>query len=209
MIKLKVSSTELEIKDPQLLAEGNINSIFLKLSFSADWACLSKSAVFRNGDTKVCVELSSDKCAVPWEVLSCVGEVFVSLRGTGSGGNVVLCTENKSLGIVSESLAASIAEAHREATPDVIDSLLADVYMLKTSAPAKGEDGKSAYDIAVEYGFEGSEADWLASLKGEDGANGADGYTPVKGTDYWTDADKQGIVSDVLSVLPDGDEVSY
>lgn len=38
-----------------------------------------------------------------------------------------------------------------------------------------GSDGKSAYEIAVENGFVGSEADWIASLKGSDGANGSDG----------------------------------
>ena len=40
----------------------------------------------------------------------------------------------------------------------------------------------------------------IAALKGQDGKDGvdgkdgADGYTPVKGQDYWTDADKQEIV---------------
>lgn len=29
----------------------------------------------------------------------------------------------------------------------------------------KGEDGKSAYEIAVELGFKGSEEEWLKSLK--------------------------------------------
>lgn len=38
---------------------------------------------------------------------------------------------------------------------------------------------------------------------------GADGHTPVKGTDYWTAADKQEIVNDVLAALPDGTEVAY
>ena len=41
------------------------------------------------------------------------------------------------------------------------------------------------------------------------GADGADGKTPVRGTDYWTAADKQEIVNDVLAALPDGTEVSY
>ena len=36
-----------------------------------------------------------------------------------------------------------------------------------TSAP--GQDGKSAYEIAVENGFEGTEKEWLSSLQGEDG----------------------------------------
>lgn len=40
----------------------------------------------------------------------------------------------------------------------------------------KGRDGKSAYEIAVQHGFRGSESAWLASLKGgveRDGKNGA------------------------------------
>ena len=40
---------------------------------------------------------------------------------------------------------------------------------------ADGVDGKSAYQIAVEKGFEGDETAWLASLKGADGAQGVDG----------------------------------
>lgn len=44
--------------------------------------------------------------------------------------------------------------------------------------------------------------------KGETGANGADGYTPVKGTDYWTETDKTEIVSDVLAALPAAEGVS-
>lgn len=44
---------------------------------------------------------------------------------------------------------------------------------------------------------------------GQGGAPGQAGYTPRRGTDYWTDADKAEIVSDVLAALPDGDGVSY
>ncbi|GIN71134.1 hypothetical protein J14TS2_16090 [Bacillus sp. J14TS2] len=35
-----------------------------------------------------------------------------------------------------------------------------------------GADGKSAYDIAVEKGFEGTDEDWLESLKGPKGDPG-------------------------------------
>lgn len=75
----------------------------------------------------------------------------------------------------------------------------------------------TAYAIAVKNGFEGTEEEWLTSLKGEKGdmgevgpqgpqgepgeqgpqgeagATGAAGYSPVRGTDYWTDADKAEI----------------
>ena len=43
------------------------------------------------------------------------------------------------------------------------------------AACGEREAGKSAYEIAVEHGFEGTEAEWLESLKGKDGADGAPG----------------------------------
>lgn len=107
-------------------------------------------------------------------------------------------------------------------------------------------NGKSAYEIALEHGFVGTEEEWLASLQGKDGidgkdgvdgkdgsngqdgsdgadgqtpyiqdgywwigetntnvkAEGTDGYTPVKGTDYFTEADKEEITQSVLNAIP-------
>lgn len=62
--------------------------------------------------------------------------------------------------------------------------------------------GKSAYEVAVMNGFEGTEEEWLESLQGEDG------YTPQKGVDYFTDADKSELVTRVLHSLPRAEEVS-
>ena len=47
-------------------------------------------------------------------------------------------------------------------------------------------NGESAYNIAVKNGFVGTEAEWIESLKGE---KGEIGRTPIKGQDYWTEAD--------------------
>lgn len=61
-------------------------------------------------------------------------------------------------------------------------------------------------------------AEQLAALKGEKGDKGdtgdtgpagTDGYTPVRGTDYWTAADQEQIVSDVLAALPAWDGGAY
>ena len=78
--------------------------------------------------------------------------------------------------------------------------------------------GKSAYEIAVERGFQGSEEYWLATLKGRDGKDGApgepgaDGYVPVKGKDYFTDADKEELAEDVaenvVDTLTSGDVIT-
>ena len=55
-----------------------------------------------------------------------------------------------------------------------------DISVTEETSPSAsaGEDlprGKSAYEIAKENGFNGTETEWLASLKGEPGAAGASG----------------------------------
>lgn len=44
---------------------------------------------------------------------------------------------------------------------------------------------------------------------GPQGPAGADGKTPEKGTDYWTEADKAAIVNDVLAALPNASGVTF
>lgn len=44
-----------------------------------------------------------------------------------------------------------------------------------------GEDGASAYEIAVANGYSGTEAEWLVSLKGADGAQGPQGERGATG----------------------------
>lgn len=61
-----------------------------------------------------------------------------------------------------------------------------------------GKDGKDG-----EPGKDGSDG-----KDGAPGAAGKDGKTPVKGTDYWTEADKAEIVEDVLAALPAAEGVS-
>lgn len=64
-------------------------------------------------------------------------------------------------------------------------------------------DGKLRYN-GSDVGLKGDKGD-----KGDKGAKGADGKTPVKGTDYWTSADKEEIVADTLAALPKWTGGSY
>lgn len=64
-----------------------------------------------------------------------------------------------------------------------------------------GQNGLSAYEIAKNGGFIGTEEDWLKSLKGEKGQNGKDGKTPVKGVDYFTTEDKTEFTTEVIESL--------
>lgn len=49
-------------------------------------------------------------------------------------------------------------------------------------------DGLSAYEVAVKNGFQGTEKEWLESLKG---------YSPIKGKDYWTQEDIDSILEEL------------
>lgn len=44
---------------------------------------------------------------------------------------------------------------------------------------------------------------------GKPGEDGEDGYTPQKGVDYYTEADKAEMVEAVLNALPNGDVEEY
>lgn len=77
-----------------------------------------------------------------------------------------------------------LEKAHEHANKSVLDLISA-------------ADGKLKYN--------GSDV----GLKGDKGADGKDGKTPVKGTDYWTTADKEEIVADTLAALPTWTGGSY
>lgn len=49
----------------------------------------------------------------------------------------------------------------------------------------------------------------LKGEPGENGIDGKDGYTPVKGIDYYTEADKQEMVQLVLDEIPSSEGVGY
>src|SRR5699024_8766786 len=54
---------------------------------------------------------------------------------------------------------------------------------LKGKQGDKGDPGKSAYQVAVDNGFEGTEEEWLASLKGPKGDTGDTGPAGKDGAD--------------------------
>ena len=91
---------------------------------------------------------------------------------------------SKDLETVGDALTTLDEKSHTHANKDTLD-LLSD------------SNGKLQYN--------GSDV----GLKGDKGATGADGKTPVKGTDYWTAADKAEIVADTLAALPTWTGGSY
>lgn len=63
-----------------------------------------------------------------------------------------------------------------------IIAIVISVFSCMTFVACQSDDsGKSAYEIAVENGFEGTEEEWLESLKGDDGKDGVNGIDGTNG----------------------------
>ena len=72
----------------------------------------------------------------------------------------------------------------------------------------KGEQGIQG--IQGETGAPGPQGiQGIQGPKGDKGDTGADGHTPLKGRYYFTEADKQELVTAVNAALPSTEEVSY
>ena len=117
---------------------------------------------------------------------------------------------------VKTALDALVPKSHNHANKDTLDLLSAADGKLKYNGSDVGLKGdKGADGITPTIGTNGN---WYLGTtdtgkpscgekgdKGADGTNGKDGIngkTPVKGTDYWTEADKAEIVADTLAALP-------
>ena len=89
-----------------------------------------------------------------------------------------------------------------------------------SSANLKGDKGDSGTSVTVNSVSESttdggsnvvtfSDGKTVTIKNGNKGSKGDPGRTPVKGTDYWTSADKSEMVSSVLAALPTWTGGSY
>lgn len=81
--------------------------------------------------------------------------------------------------------AVTVTETETGATISVTDATGTTTAELhngeKGDTGSRGAAGKSAYEIAVQNGYDGTETDWLESLKGQKGDTGEPGATGAKG----------------------------
>lgn len=94
-----------------------------------------------------------------------------SFVDVGAGGTVVNATNGEGIGYVTDTVKVG----------QIANLVLAASSGGKGAKGDKGEPGKSAYQVAVDNGFKGTEQEWLASLKGEKGDKGDRGLKGDKG----------------------------
>ena len=93
-----------------------------------------------------------------------------------------------------DSLGTSIGEAISAKSEETLNEVYRLIEELTPQEGSQGLDGKSAYELAVEQGFEGTVVEYLESLKGDKGDTGAKGAKGDKGDQGVAGADgKDGI----------------
>lgn len=126
----------------------------------------------------------------------------VTIESTGGGASVELDTTLTQYNKAADAGAVGNAIAQETAAREAAVNSLNAANAAQDEAIAKklnASELPTAINTALAQAKESGEFD---GPQGPQGATGADGYTPVRGTDYWTAADQEQIVSDVLVALP-------
>ena len=183
MMKFCIYGQKMELINRQTIADQQICFVDMCFLFSPDWEQMDKTAQFAQCEKTYNVHLGTDNvchCLLPAELQT--GCVSVSVFGYAVDGSVRATTVPLGIGIKRSGFRGD-GETPIPPTPDLyaqliaeIDKKIADVHDGKD-----GVDGKSAYQIAVDNGYPGTEQAWLASLKGEKGDKGDTGAAGEKG----------------------------
>ena len=178
MMKFLVKQQKIEVLEREIIASDQIAFVSVKFVFDGAWKTLHKVVQFTQDEITYNRVLGTEdtSCFLPAELTP--GTVKMSLFGydaeateTVRATTIVKTLHIKPSGFEGEN-------SNVPPTPNLYQQLLQKI-------SEKGKDGKSAYEIAVEHGFVGTEVEWLESLKGVDGK---DGITPDM-SEYATKAD--------------------
>ena len=175
-IKFSISGQKISILErPTTISYTN--ELEAEFSFSNEWAGRQKTAIFkRTGIHAIPVLIENDKCIVPKEVLRNCSKFEVGVIA----GNIH--TTNIVEVYIDRTCYNEDAEIP-DPTPSIYDQIIEKLESIikgggeggigpQGPQGPKGDDGKSAYQIAVDNGYVGTESEWLATLKGDKGADG-------------------------------------
>ena len=166
------------------LIADSVGHVYASFSLDEEWDNLAVTAVFRNNSISNPVEvlLTEGRIKIPPEVLV-DGHLFVSLVGTGDNGNVCVPTASMSRPVRVYRSGDLVGVAPDQRTPAIWAQALSAI------GPLSKLDTKNKNNL-------------VAAINEVLSASGEPGYSPVRGVDYWTQADKAAIVADTLAALP-------
>lgn len=183
MLKVIVKGQIIFLPTSSIIAGDTINMVSARFVFTSEWSNLEKVAYFEK-DHAVFPFMLKDDCIYAEDGFNLsAGRWNVTVRGYDKPEDISLVDVNNDIyarlttgiasflvvqngpdgdGVVEPSIKGWVEKTYLDA------STAKDTARLLQDKLEKGElNGKDAYDIAIESGFEGSREEWLASLKGE------------------------------------------
>lgn len=179
MLKFNVYGQQIELLFREPVADQQIAFVDMCFMFSGDWDGLDKTVQFFQEEKIYNVHLGDDTvchCLLPAELQT--GCVSISIYGYAHDGSVRATTVPICISIKRSGFNGK-GETPIPPTPDLYAQLLGQI----DAKIATLKNGASAYEIAVENGFSGTESEWLTSLKGEKGEKGDPGEAGADGQD--------------------------
>ena len=165
MWKFLVKNQSIEVLEREVLADHQIQYVQFRFTFDGDWRRFHKVVQFSQCDETYNIVLGTDGASLYLPAELHVGAAKMSVFGydTESDTTVRATTVPVTLNIRPSGFVGD-DDPPIPPTPDLYTQLLK-----KIEEAGHGADGKSAYEIAVEHGYVGTEEEWLESLKGKDG----------------------------------------
>ena len=164
MWKFLVKNQSIEIVEREILADHQIQYVQFKFNFDGDWKHFHKVVQFSQCDEVYSVVLGTEGTTLylPAELHAGAAKMAVFGYDTESDTTVRATTVPVTLNIRESGFEGD--DPPIPPTPDLYTQLLK-----RIEDAEHGLDGKSAYEIAVDHGYVGTEEEWLASLHGKDG----------------------------------------
>ena len=165
MWKFLVKNQSIEVLEREVLADHQIQYVQFRFTFDGDWRRFHKVVQFSQCDETYNIVLGTDGTSLYLPAELHVGAAKMSVFGydTESDTTVRATTVPVTLNIRPSGFVGD-DDPPIPPTPDLYAQLLK-----RIEDAEHGLDGKSAYEIAVEHGYVGTEEEWLESLKGKDG----------------------------------------
>lgn len=185
-IGFALSYSSIQITSPKLVTSQSKN--YVKAHFdllSDDWTA-PITVIFRASNNAYSVLLDGENsCMIPWEVLETAGTVNVSAfcgdRHTANIAQFTVVQSGYTEGQTPSDPTPTVYEQILKKFEGKQDKLIAGDGIKINGNVISAVDAKSAYVIALEHGFIGSEDEWLDSLKGEKGEQGEQGIQGAQG----------------------------
>lgn len=221
---IEVSGNELNPRSFSGGTRGSFGTVRLNFKFSPEWYGLTAKIVFYPKRGKpIEVPYLGLPIDIPAEVMKYDGDSQYIISGIPIGdgaedykrislvGRIIIEHTLDDRGHNSAGMTQNSYDLFLAGASEYIDEALNNA---KESGIFDGIDGKSAYEQAVEAGFDGTLDEWLASLYGHDGIDGDPGVyvsetendTPPDGAKIWIiTGEEGGEEEDIL--IPD--DLSY